>query len=158
MLDAKSIYDLMTEILKHHQYFDNSKNVNGILLISKTGSLLMSKFDRNKANASVLNFISLLIASNYSQEEIVVEKLKDENLIGIQSYEINLNLNNSTNAEGEEEAETNQQLFNMCCSNIPKSDLILVYLSKIDQLELGALKMIISRDIPLYKDLFGYKV
>lgn len=148
----------MTEILKNHQYFDSSKNVNGILLISKTGSLLMSKFDQNKANTSVLNFISLLIASNYSQEEIVVEKLKDENLIGVQSYEINLNLNNSTNAEGEDELETNQQLYNMCCSNIPNSDLVLVYLSKIDQLELGALKIIISRDIPLYRDLFGYKV
>ncbi|KAL6928760.1 hypothetical protein ACO0SA_002089 [Hanseniaspora valbyensis] len=183
MLDAKSIYALMTESLNQHKYFNNSKNVNGILMISKTGSLLMSKFNNRQtinnnnnntgSNASVLNFISLLIASNYSQEEIVVEKLSDGNLIGIQSYEINLDLTNNGNShetnnndednngngdnDDDESSDLNQQLYNMCCCNIPNSDLILVYLSKIDQLELGALKIIISNDIQLYKDLYGYK-
>ncbi|XBW36910.1 hypothetical protein QEN19_002489 [Hanseniaspora menglaensis] len=159
MLDARSIYNLIGETLKTHKYFGSSKNVNGVLLISKTGSLLMSRFStQNNENLSVLNFISLLIASNYSQEEIVVEKLLDGNFIGIQSYEINLNLtNNAEVREGEEEDDISQQLYNMCCTNIPKSDLILVYLSKIDQLELGALKIIISKDVQLYGDLYGYK-
>lgn len=149
ILNAKALHTVFKESIKQHKYYNNSKNLNGILLLTKTGTLLFNTFDDVEKTVSndILNFISLLIASNYSQEEIVIEKVEDK-LIGIQTYEINLNLNSN-----------NQQLlYNMCCCNIPDSDLILVYLSKIDQLELGALKMIITADIELYKTLHGYKV
>ncbi|SGZ38548.1 uncharacterized protein HGUI_00748 [Hanseniaspora guilliermondii] len=148
IINAKALHTVFKESIKQHKYYNNSKNLNGIMLLTKTGTLLFNTFDDSKTVSNdILNFISLLIASNYSQEEIVIEKINDK-LIGIQSYEINLNLNSN-----------NQQLlYNMCCCNIPDSDLILVYLSKIDQLELGALKMIITTDIDLYTSLYGYKV
>lgn len=148
IINAKALHTVFKESIKQHKYYNNSKNLNGIMLLTKTGTLLFNTFDDSKTVSNdILNFISLLIASNYSQEEIVIEKINDK-LIGIQSYEINLNLNSN-----------NQQLlYNMCCCNIPDSDLILVYLSKIDQLELGALKMIITTDIDLYTSLHGYKV
>ncbi|KAL6949224.1 hypothetical protein ACO0OE_001306 [Hanseniaspora uvarum] len=149
ILDAKALHSVFKESIKQHKYYNNSKNLNGILLLTKTGTLLFNTFDDREKTVSndILNFISLLIASNYSQEEIVIEKV-EEKLIGIQTYEINLNLNSN-----------NQQLlYNMCCCNIPESDFILVYLSKIDQLELGALKKIITADINLYKSLHGYQV
>ena len=149
ILDAEALHSVFKESIKQHKYYNSSKNLNGILLLTKTGTLLFNTFDDREKTVSndILNFISLLIASNYSQEEIVIEKV-EEKLIGIQTYEINLNLNSN-----------NQQLlYNMCCCNIPESDFILVYLSKIDQLELGALKKIITADINLYESLHGYKV
>ncbi|CAI8500995.1 hypothetical protein ACO0OL_001363 [Hanseniaspora opuntiae] len=148
IINAKALHTVFKESIKQHKYHNKSKNLNGILLLTKTGTLLFNTFDDSKTVSNdILNFISLLIASNYSQEEIVIEKVSDK-LIGIQTYEINLNLNSN-----------NQQLlYNMCCCNIPDSDLILVYLSKIDQLELGALKMIITTDIDLYTSLYGYRV
>lgn len=148
IINAKSLHTVFKESIKQHKYHNKSKNLNGILLLTKTGTLLFNTFDDSKTVSNdILNFISLLIASNYSQEEIIIEKSNDK-LIGIQTYEINLNLNSN-----------NQQLlYNMCCCNIPDSDLILVYLSKIDQLELGALKMIITTDIDLYTSLYGYRV
>ncbi|CAI8500888.1 unnamed protein product [Hanseniaspora opuntiae] len=147
IINAKALHTVFKESIKQHKYHNKSKNLNGILLLTKTGTLLFNTFDDSKTVSNdILNFISLLIASNYSQEEIVIEKVSDK-LIGIQTYEINLNLNSN-----------NQQLlYNMCCCNIPDSDLILVYLSKIDQLELGALKMIITTDIDLYTSLYGYR-
>lgn len=148
IINAKALHSVFKESIKQHKYHRQSKNLNGILLLTKTGTLLFNTFEDSKTVSNdILNFISLLIASNYSQEEIVIEK-RNGKLIGIQTYEINLNLNSN-----------NQQLlYNMCCCNIPDSDLILVYLSKIDQLELGALKMIITADIDLYTSLYGYRV